>query len=154
MTRSAPRGQAPGGARGPIVLMTDFGDGCFQGVMKGVILSRAPDCRIVDLDHHVRAGAATKRGGEAAAVRLDSGVLTPEAAHAVPLDLDMLALDDALARLKAFGPRHSELVELRFFAGLSIAEAATVLKVSPATAKRDWVLARAWLYRELGRGRG
>jgi S-adenosylmethionine hydrolase len=51
-TRSGPKA-----CRGPIVLLTDFGDGCFQGVMKGVILSRAPACRIVDLDHHVRAGA-------------------------------------------------------------------------------------------------
>jgi len=83
-------------------------------------------------------------------VRLDSRMLTPDAPHALPLDLDMVALDDALGRLKAFGPRHSALVELRFFGGLSIEEAAKVLKVSPATAKRDWALARAWLYRELG----
>jgi len=98
---------------------------------------------------HIRARCAARRGGDDGAVRFDSGVLTPEAPH-VPLDLDMLALDDALARLKAFGPRHSALVELRFFGGLSIQEAAMVLKVSPATAKRDWALARAWLYRELG----
>ena len=98
---------------------------------------------------HIRARSAARRGGDDGAVRFDSGVLTPEAPH-VPLDLDMLALDDALARLKAFGPRHSALVELRFFGGLSIQEAAMVLKVSPATAKRDWALARAWLYRELG----
>jgi RNA polymerase sigma factor (TIGR02999 family) len=99
---------------------------------------------------HVRTRTAARRGGADGAVRLDSGMLTPQAPHALPLDLDMLALDDALARLKAFGPRHSALVELRFFGGLSIEEAAVVLKVSPATAKRDWALARAWLYRELG----
>ena len=44
----------------PIVLLTDFGDGCFQGIVKGVILSRAPGCTIVDLDHHVRAGAVVE----------------------------------------------------------------------------------------------
>jgi RNA polymerase sigma factor (TIGR02999 family) len=98
---------------------------------------------------HIRAGRAARRGGGNRLVRLDSDLLAPVASSAQPLDLDVLALHAALARLKEFGPRHSELVELRFFAGLSIEEAAEVLKVSSATAKRDWALARAWLYREL-----
>jgi RNA polymerase sigma factor (TIGR02999 family) len=98
---------------------------------------------------HVRARNAAKRGGDEPGVQLDSGLLTTEAACGAPLNVDVLALDDALERLKRFGPRHGALVELRFFGGLSIEEAAVALKVSPATAKRDWALARAWLYREL-----
>ena len=99
---------------------------------------------------HMRGRAAAKRGGRDAIVRLDSSLLEADDAKGeAPLDLDLLALDAALVRLKAFGPRHSALVELRFFGGLSIEEAAMALNVSPATAKRDWTLVRAWLYREL-----
>jgi RNA polymerase sigma factor (TIGR02999 family) len=97
---------------------------------------------------HVRTRGALKRGGNDTVVRFDSALLTPEGMEA-SFDLDILALDSALVRLKEFGARHSALVELRFFGGLSIEEAALVLDVSPATAKRDWTLARAWLYREL-----
>ena len=64
----------------------------------------------------------------------------------------MLDLDDALERLAELDPRKGSLVELRYFAGLSIEEAAESLGVSPATAKREWRLARAWLRRELDRG--
>jgi RNA polymerase sigma factor (TIGR02999 family) len=67
--------------------------------------------------------------------------------------VDLLALDAALARLETLEPRVARLVELRFFAGLTVSEAAAVLGVSPATVKRDWSLARAWLHRELS-GRG
>ena len=102
---------------------------------------------------HMRARTAARRGGGERAVELDLGVLASEAPCDTPLHVDMLALDEALARLKAFGPRHGALVELRFFSGLSIEEAAAVLRVSPATAKRDWALARAWLYRELSGAR-
>ena len=99
---------------------------------------------------HARARGAARRGGEDEVVRLDSDLLaTGIRKYEALLDPDVLALDAALVRLKAFGPRHSTLVELRFFGGLSIEEAAKVLNVSPATAKRDWTLARAWLYREL-----
>ena len=63
--------------------------------------------------------------------------------------VDLLALDEALARLEALEPRWSRLVELRFFAGLTVPETAAVLGTSPATVKRDWSLARGWLYREL-----
>ncbi len=98
---------------------------------------------------HIRGRSAAKRGGDAI-IRLDSSLLEADDAKCeAPFDLDLLALDAALVRLKAFGPRHSALVELRFFGGLSIEEAAVALNVSPATAKRDWTLVRAWLYREL-----
>jgi RNA polymerase sigma factor (TIGR02999 family) len=66
-------------------------------------------------------------------------------------DLDVLALDDALKQLDHFDPQQARIVELRFFGGLSIDEVSSVLKISPATVKRDWATARAWLYRELDR---
>jgi RNA polymerase sigma factor (sigma-70 family) len=60
------------------------------------------------------------------------------------------ALDEALTRLEALDPQQTKIVELRYFVGLSIEEAADVLAISPATLKRRWALARAWLARELG----
>ena len=63
--------------------------------------------------------------------------------------VDVLALDEALVRLADQDPRKSQLVELRYFSGLGIEEAAAVLGVSPATVKREWTTARAWLRREL-----
>ncbi len=101
---------------------------------------------------HARARAAAKRGADQTAVRLSDSAIqeTGGPSSKSELDLDVLSLDAALSRLKKIGPRHSELIELRYFGGLSIAEAAHVLNVSPATAKRDWTLARAWLCRELG----
>jgi RNA polymerase sigma factor (TIGR02999 family) len=67
-------------------------------------------------------------------------------------DPDLVALDDALDALQQFDPRKAKVVELRFFGGLSVEEAAEVLKVSPITVIRDWNNAKAWLYRELTRG--
>ncbi len=63
--------------------------------------------------------------------------------------MDLVALDEALTRLAEFDPRQSRIVELRFFGGLSIEETASVLQLSPATVKREWQLAKAWLYRAL-----
>lgn len=69
----------------------------------------------------------------------------------VPVDprADLVALNDALNRLAAIDPRKSQVVELRFFGGLTAEEAATILKVSPETVQRDWRLAKVWLHREL-----
>jgi RNA polymerase sigma factor (TIGR02999 family) len=64
-------------------------------------------------------------------------------------DVDLLALDDALTRLTALDERQAKVVELRYFSGLGIEETAEVLGISPATVKRDWTMARAWLKREL-----
>ena len=64
-------------------------------------------------------------------------------------EIDLLALDEALDRLAVIDPRQSRLVELRFFSGLTIEEAAVALGTSPGTVKRDWTTARAWLFREL-----
>ena len=72
----------------------------------------------------------------------------------VERSLDLVALDDALEALARIDPQQSRIVELRFFAGLSIEETAEVLRISPATVKRDWTAAKAWLYRDLTRTDG
>jgi RNA polymerase sigma factor (TIGR02999 family) len=95
---------------------------------------------------HARKKGAEKRGGGRVTVTLNEQ-LTP----ATQRELDVIALDDALNELSRMNPQHSRIVEMRFFAGLSIEEAAQALGVSPATVKRDWTVARAWLYRELTR---
>ena len=64
-------------------------------------------------------------------------------------DDQILALDEALKKLETVEERSSKIVELRYFSGLTIEETAEVLNISPATAKRDWVFAKAWLYREI-----
>jgi RNA polymerase sigma factor (TIGR02999 family) len=93
---------------------------------------------------HARTRRALKRGGAGTQVTLgeDHAVAAPDA-------VDVLALDDALARLAVLDPRKARLVELRYFAGLSIPEAATALGISPATVGREWAVARMWLRREL-----
>jgi RNA polymerase sigma-70 factor, ECF subfamily len=87
-----------------------------------------------------------KRGGAQLQVSLSEAALVPAAAESV----DLVQLDEALGRLEALDPRQCRVVELRFFAGLSLEETAHVLDVSVGTVRRDWSLARAWLYRELG----
>jgi RNA polymerase sigma factor (sigma-70 family) len=66
-------------------------------------------------------------------------------------DVDVLSLDDALKGLAKIDPRQSRVVELRFFAGLSLEEISEVLEIAPATVQRDWTAARAWLHREISR---
>ena len=92
---------------------------------------------------HARARRARKRGGGAVVPldAVDPGIEPP--------GVDILVLDAALERLAAVYPRQGQLVELRFFAGLTVPETAAVLGVSPITVKRDWALAKAWLYREM-----
>ena len=94
---------------------------------------------------HARQRRAQKRGGPEA-VRVDLDDL-PD--FAVEPGLDLERLDETLNALAAIAPDKARLVELRYFAGLSIEETADVLAVSPATVKRHWVFARAWLFREL-----
>src|SRR5262245_865134 len=89
-----------------------------------------------------------KRGGEAVRVTFDEGLpVSNEAGH------DLVAIDDALESLARVDERKSQVIELRFFGGLSVEETATVLKVSSETVKRDWRLAKTWLFRELQKGR-
>ena len=88
-----------------------------------------------------------KHGGGVRGLGLEeaSAVASPE------MDgVDALALDDALTRLEALDPDQARVVELRFFGGLTVEEAAEVMAVSPTTIKREWAVAKGWLYRELG----
>jgi RNA polymerase sigma factor (TIGR02999 family) len=112
--------------------------------------------RRVLLDH-ARTRHALKRGGPGVQVSLGDGSIVAAASGArpgqdTPTDpLDVIALDDALARLAVLDPEKARLVELRYFAGLSIPEAAETLGVSTATIGREWAIARMWLRRELDR---
>ena len=93
---------------------------------------------------HARARRSRKRGGSATRVTFTEAlVVTNEPRE------DFVALDDALKALAAFDERKSRVIELRFFGGLSVAETASVLKVSPSTVMGDWRLAKAWLQREM-----
>ena len=97
---------------------------------------------------HARIRHALKRGG--GAVQVSLGDANRAAAEPGTLDaVDVIALDDALARLADIDPQKARLVDLRYFAGLSIPEAAAALGVSPATVGREWAIARMWLRREL-----
>jgi RNA polymerase sigma factor (TIGR02999 family) len=109
---------------------------------------------------HARGRRRAKRGGGVEPVSLDQtgvviGAWDEEGSHAEALELaddsavDLTAIDAALARLETIDPGQGRIVELRFFGGLSIEETAEVVGVSPATVKREWALARAWLRREL-----
>ena len=98
---------------------------------------------------HARARLAAKRGGGVRHVTLSAADDVDAAGGAA--GVDVLALDDALTRLAALDPAKARLVELRYFAGLSMSEAAAALGVSPATVGREWAVARLWLRRELAR---
>jgi RNA polymerase sigma factor (TIGR02999 family) len=91
-----------------------------------------------------RSRQALKRGGEGRPLELEESLVVADAPGA-----DLVALDDALKALAALDPRKSEVVELRFFGGLSVEETAEVLRVSPETVMRDWKFAKSWLRREL-----
>jgi len=93
---------------------------------------------------HARDRARDKRGGGVVFTALDDEQVAP------PTTVDALALDEALDRLAAIDPLHARIVELRYFAGLTIDETSEALRISPATVKREWTWARAWLYHQLG----
>jgi RNA polymerase sigma factor (TIGR02999 family) len=97
---------------------------------------------------HSRAEQAAKRGGNFNKVFLEEAAIVCKQRPA-----DVIALDEALNTLAEVEPQDARLVELRFFGGLTIEEAAEVLEISPATAKRSWNVAKAWLARELSRDR-
>jgi RNA polymerase sigma factor (TIGR02999 family) len=93
---------------------------------------------------HARSKMAEKRGGDQVKLSLEEGMDAP-----VLGDVNLIALDDALQLLARTDPQQSRIVELRYFAGLKIGETAEVLNISPATVKRDWVVAKAFLKREM-----
>ncbi len=95
---------------------------------------------------HARALLSDKRGGAAQKLALDEAIgLSTDNNQ----DIDLLALDEALKELATFDEKQSRIVELRFFGGLTVEETAVVMKISPATVKREWATARAWLFRRM-----
>lgn len=95
---------------------------------------------------HARAKHRAKRGGSDIRVSLtDATAVTSDET------LDLVELDEALNRLGEIDPQQSKIVELRFFSGLNVEETAAALSISPATVKRDWSMAKAWLHREINR---
>ena len=104
---------------------------------------------------HARARAAAKRGGGIVRVTYHDEIETPGTSEGTREGTDVLVLDEALESLEALDARQARVVELRYFAGLSIEETGEALDVSPATVKREWQMARAWLRARLaGGGRG
>ena len=106
------------------------------------------------LSNYAKRQRAQKRGGDLPKLSLESAkldklegelVMTDERAEA------LAALDDALARLEGAHPRQAQVVECRFYGGMTVEETAAALATSPATVKRDWAVAQAWLYREMQR---
>jgi RNA polymerase sigma factor (TIGR02999 family) len=96
---------------------------------------------------HARSHGASKRGADRT-ICLDASLVLPER-----LDVDVIAVDDALTALAKFDEQQVRIVELRFFGGLGNEEVAAALGISLSTVKRDWTVAKAWLARELGRGK-
>ena len=94
---------------------------------------------------HARSRQFVKRGGGVRRIPFDEAMVSVEP------NVDLVELDDALRRLADLDPRKGQVVEMRFFAGLSVEEAATALGVAPVTVMRDWRVARAWLFKELRR---
>jgi RNA polymerase sigma factor (TIGR02999 family) len=97
------------------------------------------------LADHARGHNAAKRGSGMPELELNEAL-----AQAQVRSVDLVDLEEALQRLEALDPQQGKIVELRFFSGLSIEDTANVLGISPATVKRDWAAARAWLFREVG----
>jgi RNA polymerase sigma factor (TIGR02999 family) len=95
---------------------------------------------------YARRHAAAKRGGRACKLSLDGATMLSRRK-----DVHVIALDDALKALAKIDPRQCRVVELRFFAGLSLQEISEALEIAPATVQRDWTAARAWLHREISR---
>jgi RNA polymerase sigma factor (TIGR02999 family) len=94
---------------------------------------------------HARSHLYAKRGGGAQKLTLDEALSLPQQER----DLELVALDDALQRLEELDAQQAKIIELRFFGGLTIEETAEVLGISPATVKREWSWAKAWLYNEI-----
>lgn len=128
-----------------------FGTGTREFVDRAHFMAVAATAMRQILISHARRNRAHKRGGGASAVpfeemerALQQAVAGDDLTHDA-----LLALDDALEKLQQQAPRQSRIVECRFFGGMSIAETAEALELSPATVKRDWTLAQAWLHREM-----
>jgi RNA polymerase sigma factor (TIGR02999 family) len=141
--------EAPGQTLQPTALVHEAYLRLASGVASGqpdrsaFLAAAATAMRRILIDR-ARARKSDKRGGGRPRADVD-----PEIVAAPERSAELLALDEALSRLTEKDPRKAKLVELRYFAGLTLDEAASALGISPATADRDWVFARAWLHREL-----
>jgi RNA polymerase sigma factor (TIGR02999 family) len=93
---------------------------------------------------HARRHRAEKRGGDRHRITLDDNLVVESSRN-----VDLLALEDALTKLTKLDPRQAQMIELRFFGGLSIAEVAKVMGISKRSVEREWTMVRAWLRREL-----
>lgn len=98
------------------------------------------------LVERARRRGAAKRGGAPIQVTLDEGLLVGQHPGA---SVDLVMLDQALTKLEGLAPQQARIVEMRFFGGLSVEETAAALDISPATVKRHWTIAKAWLLREM-----
>jgi RNA polymerase sigma factor (TIGR02999 family) len=122
--------------------------GPFQTQNRGQFVALAATLMRQILVDYARSHRSAKRGNDCKVTLHDElGAVKNE-------DMDVLALDGALKRLTERDPQQSRIVELRFFAGLTVEETAAVLDLSLATVKRDWSMARAWLSRQIRRGEG
>lgn len=123
------------------------GNGSFRGGSRGAFFALAAKVMRSVIVDHVRGRNADKRGGDWNRAFLDHAAAAISASG-----VDVVVLDEALERLSDLDQRKARLVELRFFAGLSNEESASVLGVSIPTVERDWRMARAWLHSELAEG--
>lgn len=148
MARARMRGQGPGHTLQPTALVHE----AWMKLVKGQpsLADRSHFFAVAALAmrqilvNHAERKAAAKRGGDAHRVTFDE-----MAVHAETPDVDVLALNRAVDALEAESPRLARLVQLRYFAGLTIDETAEVLEISAATVKRDWAYARAWLFERM-----
>lgn len=122
--------------------------GPFQTKTRGQFVAVAATLMRQILVDYARSHRSAKRGNDCKVALHD------EHGAEEDKDVDVLALDAALNQLAERDPQQSQIVELRFFAGLTVEETATVLNISTATVKRDWSMARAWLSRRIQRGEG
>ena len=123
-------------------LVGDFGDISWQN--RAHFFGIAARSMRQILVNHAVAHNADKRGGGQTVIALDDVI-----SFFQTQDIEILSLHEALERLATIDPRQAEIVELRFFGGLTIEEAAQVLAISDSTVKREWEMAKAWLYRDL-----
>jgi RNA polymerase sigma factor (TIGR02999 family) len=145
------RGERPGHTLQTTALINEaylrlMEQGPFQTHNRGQFVALAANLMRQILVDYARSHRSAKRGNDCKVTLHDGlGAVKNE-------DMDVLALDDALKQLAERDPQQSRIVELRFFAGLTVEETAIVLDISPATVKRDWSMARAWLSRQMKRG--
>ncbi len=147
------RGERPGHTLQTTALISEaylrlIGQGPFQTQNRGQFVALAANLMRQILVDYARSHHSAKRGNDCKVTLHDEpGTVMNE-------NIDVVALDDALKLLAKRDGQQSQIVELRFFAGLTVEETATTLGISPATVKRDWSMARAWLSRKMKRGEG